>query len=31
MFVRSAREEDLPGLYALCCEQAARSLPQDIF
>ena len=31
MFVRSAKEEDLDGLYDLCCEQAARVLPRDVF
>ena len=31
MFVRTAKEGDLDALYALCCEQAAHALPQEIF
>ena len=31
MLVRTARPEDLEGVYSLCCEQAARSLPREIF
>lgn len=31
MLVRTAQPQDAEGLYALCCEQAARTLPRDIF
>lgn len=31
MYVRSAKEEDLDGLYALCCEQAASTLDREVF
>lgn len=31
MLVRTARAEDLDPLYALCCEQAARPLPRELF
>lgn len=31
MYVRSAKTEDLPQLYELCCNFAGRKLPQDVF
>ena len=31
MFVRTAKPEDLAPLYDLCCEQAARALPREVF
>ena len=31
MYVRTAGQTDLPGLYELCCASAGRKLQQDVF